>query len=294
MVTTKLGGVRTIARALRARRCRRCAPRRWMSGVVEPELARRRLAISASGRLQVLGDVDGERLQRRHVDDARDAGDVGSPASCARYRRSMHTRNPASVLPEPVGAAISVSVPAAMCGQPSRWGAVGPSGKRRRNHSATAGWNPSSVPGSPTGAAGVGNSSGEARAAIRPILARGCDAHDRSAAGRNVGGRPHLACWNQRVGTTFGQEISIEAAGSGRYHGWLSDEWCAPTVPQGGLVVAVGPRIARGTARSSGDVTQCVARIPRACAHTRPEVHQPKRGRSAVPCETRVEDPTEP
>src|SRR5437763_1021589 len=52
----------------------------------------------------------------------------------------MQTRNPASVLPEPVGAAISVSRPAAMWTQPSSWGGVGPSGKRRVNHSTTAGW----------------------------------------------------------------------------------------------------------------------------------------------------------
>ncbi len=57
----------------------------------------------------------------------------------------MHTRKPASVLPEPVGAAMSVSVPDAMCGQPSRCGGVGPSGKRRRNHSPTAGWKPSTA-----------------------------------------------------------------------------------------------------------------------------------------------------
>ena len=54
----------------------------------------------------------------------------------------MQTRKPASVLPDPVGAAISVSEPAAMWGHPSAWGGVGPSGKRRRNHSATAGWKP--------------------------------------------------------------------------------------------------------------------------------------------------------
>ena len=55
----------------------------------------------------------------------------------------MHSRNAASVLPEPVGAAINTSSPAAMRGHPSRCGGVGPSGKRRRNHVPTAGWNPS-------------------------------------------------------------------------------------------------------------------------------------------------------
>jgi hypothetical protein len=58
----------------------------------------------------------------------------------------MATRNPARVFPEPVGAAISVSAPEAINGQPWAWGSVGPSGKRRPNHSATAGWNPARTP----------------------------------------------------------------------------------------------------------------------------------------------------
>ena len=45
----------------------------------------------------------------------------------------MHTRNAASVLPEPVGAAISVWLPAAISRQPSAWGVVGPAGNRRAN-----------------------------------------------------------------------------------------------------------------------------------------------------------------
>ena len=59
----------------------------------------------------------------------------------------MATRKPARVLPEPVGAAIRVSVPWAMSGQPCSWGAEGPAGKRRANQVATAGWNPSSSRG---------------------------------------------------------------------------------------------------------------------------------------------------
>ncbi len=58
----------------------------------------------------------------------------------------MATRNPARVLPDPVGAAMRVSVPWAMSGQPCSWGREGPSGKRRANQVATAGWNPSSPP----------------------------------------------------------------------------------------------------------------------------------------------------
>jgi hypothetical protein len=52
----------------------------------------------------------------------------------------MQTRKAASVLPVPVGAAISVSRPRAMVGQPCSWGSVGPRGKRRSNQARTAGW----------------------------------------------------------------------------------------------------------------------------------------------------------
>ena len=55
----------------------------------------------------------------------------------------MATRNPVRVLPVPVGEATRTSLPAAMWGQAAACGAVGPSGKRPANHSATAGWNSS-------------------------------------------------------------------------------------------------------------------------------------------------------
>ncbi len=51
----------------------------------------------------------------------------------------MATRNPVSVLPEPVGEATRTSLPAAMCGQAADCGGVGPAGKRRANQLATAG-----------------------------------------------------------------------------------------------------------------------------------------------------------
>ena len=57
----------------------------------------------------------------------------------------MPVRKAASVLPEPVGAAISVSSPAAIAGQPSAWGSVGPSGNRRPNHVRIAGWKEASA-----------------------------------------------------------------------------------------------------------------------------------------------------
>src|SRR5580704_11371539 len=48
-----------------------------------------------------------------------------SPASALRTRRSMQARKAAKVLPEPVGAEISVVRPARMCGHPCSWGSVG-------------------------------------------------------------------------------------------------------------------------------------------------------------------------
>src|SRR5688500_6764213 len=48
-------------------------------------------------------------------------------------------RKPASVLPEPVGAATRVCWPAAMAGQAASCAGVGPWGKRSRNQLATAG-----------------------------------------------------------------------------------------------------------------------------------------------------------
>ena len=56
----------------------------------------------------------------------------------------MQSKNADSVLPEPVGAAISVSSPAAIAGQPADWAGVGPCVKRRSNHSLTAGCSRSS------------------------------------------------------------------------------------------------------------------------------------------------------
>src|ERR1700722_15661558 len=57
----------------------------------------------------------------------------------------MQTRNAASVLPDPVGAAISVCRPAAISRQPPACGSVGPAGNRRSNQARTAGWNESST-----------------------------------------------------------------------------------------------------------------------------------------------------
>src|SRR6266566_2814285 len=57
----------------------------------------------------------------------------------------MQTRNAASVLPDPVGAAISVCRPAAISCHPAACGSVGPAGNRPSNQARTAGWNDSST-----------------------------------------------------------------------------------------------------------------------------------------------------
>src|SRR5690348_9792757 len=51
----------------------------------------------------------------------------------------MHARNADKVLPDPVGAEISVERPATICGHPSCWGSVGVP-NLRTNHSCTRGW----------------------------------------------------------------------------------------------------------------------------------------------------------
>src|SRR5579883_190000 len=60
--------------------------------------------------------------------------------SGCRHSASRHARNAANVLPEPVGARMSVCCPAAIAGQPSRCGAVG-SPSAVRNQCRTGGRN---------------------------------------------------------------------------------------------------------------------------------------------------------
>ena len=104
---------------------------------------------------------------------------TGSPASWARYSALIATRKPASVLPEPVGAAIRVSTPDAMSGHPSAWGSEGPSGKRRSNQVRTAGWKSARPRGAAPTLARSAGPTGVAMLVISsttpPILARTCD-----------------------------------------------------------------------------------------------------------------------
>ena len=82
-------------------------------------------------------DVVRERLERR---DVHDVGLVGERAGgeAVRTSSSMTARKAASVLPEPVGAAISTWRPAAICGHAACCAAVG-AAKVRSNQARTAG-----------------------------------------------------------------------------------------------------------------------------------------------------------
>ena len=118
--------------------CRRCATARGSRARAAPARARRSRDLRQR-RLEVLLDVDGERLERRDVDDL---GRVLAERAALRALAQQAVdaeRKAASVLPEPVGAAISVSSPPAIAGQPCACGSVGPSGKRRSNQARTAG-----------------------------------------------------------------------------------------------------------------------------------------------------------
>ena len=88
--------------------------------------------------LQVLMDVDGERLEGRYVDDLHAATPTLCIGVCsyARYRESIATRKPVSVLPDPVGAAMRVLTPDRMWGHPSSCGSEGPRGNCLMNQAA--------------------------------------------------------------------------------------------------------------------------------------------------------------
>ena len=64
---------------------------------------------------------------------------TSSPFSALRTKPSMQARNAARVFPEPVGAEISVVLPARICGQPCSCGSVGVP-NRPTNQSRTRGW----------------------------------------------------------------------------------------------------------------------------------------------------------
>ena len=116
---------RRAAHALRARpaACRRCAPACGSSTSGSPSSASS-CADARERRLEIALDVVGQRLERRDVDDLRSRRAAARPRP-ARTRSSIAARNAASVLPEPVGAAIRTFRPALIAGQASACAGVG-------------------------------------------------------------------------------------------------------------------------------------------------------------------------
>ena len=95
--------------------------------------------------LEVLGDVDGQRLERRDVDDPRGAVDVVARVVGA-VQAVDADEEPGERLARAGGRGDRACRGRRRCAaSPRPAGVVGPSGKRRRNHSATAGWKPASA-----------------------------------------------------------------------------------------------------------------------------------------------------
>ena len=247
-MTTKLGGRRSIAARSRAGRVAG-AHRDREVGCVEAELARR------SRRSRRAGARGSRRCRPRAPSAARRrrrgrCRRSARPRSCARYSRSMQTRKPASVLPDPVGAAISVSCaggdvrPAARAA-----GCVGPVGEAAPEPGADRGVEPVDGAGVAQLESGRGRGHG-------PIVARPCDAETCPRSGSRVD-------TVLRMGSLFGQETAITRNPSrpGGYLGELSDDWLAPLVPQGGVTAAVGVRAMEAELGEPGQPLRSVSTV---------------------------------
>ena len=130
------GGVRSIA----ARSDGGVSPVRTAAvirGAVEAELPPPSAPDAAARLREVLVDVGAQRLERRDVDDAHLVGQ--RRAQPLVHESSSAVRNAASVLPDPVGAAISVWRPSRIAAQPSVCAHVGAPSVSRK-HRAVAGW----------------------------------------------------------------------------------------------------------------------------------------------------------
>ena len=84
-------------------------------------------------------DVDGQRLQRRDVDDLGDALHA-LPAGGGAVQLVDRGEEAGQGLARACGGGDQGDSRAAMCGQPSACAGVGPSGNRASNHARTAGW----------------------------------------------------------------------------------------------------------------------------------------------------------
>src|SRR5579875_1945776 len=147
----------------------------------------------------------------------------------------MAIKKPASVLPDPVGAAISTSAPSRTRGQPRAWASVGPSGNRRAHQVPTAGGRPRG--GGPGGGGpggggpggggpggggpGGGGPGGGGPGGIPTIQQRPWDIHRWPAGGgcklevsEPAGwSRPGNATWSRKVGTPQGRVLANGQSG---------------------------------------------------------------------------------
>ena len=122
--------VRRLAAHLRALAPRRVAGAHPGADIdIRQALARSSARMPASGTSRFLLDVVRQRLQRRDVDDLRLVEQA--PRAPWRTSSSIAARKAASVLPEPVGAAISHVRPRWIAGHAARCAAVGPRSGRR-------------------------------------------------------------------------------------------------------------------------------------------------------------------
>ena len=84
-----------------------------------------RWRMPSSGTVQIELDVIGERFEWRDIDDASVVGQAAALARPSRVRSSITARKAASVLPDPVGAAMRVGLLALIAGQALACGGVG-------------------------------------------------------------------------------------------------------------------------------------------------------------------------
>ena len=100
------------------------------------------------------------------------------------------------------------------------------------------------------------------------------------------------------AGTTsrFARDTTVEQQGEGRYRATLPEEWCAPTLPQGGFVTVVALRAMQA---ALGDPAQCLRSVTTVfAAQVRPgpveiDVGVLRRGRSMSQLTATVRSPGE-
>ena len=134
----EVGRVADERAALVGRACRRCACRPSGACSGDARAARPRAAMPGERRAQVLLDVDGERPQRRHVEDARSRRSGRSAAEARRTAGRSPTGTRRASCPNRWAPGSACGRRAAIAGQPCAWARVG-AWNEVANHSRTAG-----------------------------------------------------------------------------------------------------------------------------------------------------------